>query len=278
MRKIILILLINLLGFNLASNLTLADGMIIPEALSPDYLAVRYHHVTVTIEDNHAITRVEQEFYNPYSFPLSGQYLFPVPPAAILSHFKARVDGQPQAITRQDPGTTNATLYNIISQRGDPSLLQYADWETLAFDIDLPPGGSRQMSLEYEEVLAPSGGLYHYHYVLSTERYSSEPLEQVSITVNLHSSSGLASLYSSTHPVITERSGSGRTQVTWQAQNVQPTEDFELFFAPADGGFGGGLLTGQRNDHNHFLLLFSPETEAVKQDTLPKDIVFVIDR
>jgi Ca-activated chloride channel family protein len=278
MRKIILVLLINLLGFNLASNLALADGMIIPEAFSPDYLAVRYHHVTVNIENSHAVTRVEQEFYNPYSFPISGQYLFPVPPEAILSHFKATVDGQPQAIMRQDPTTTNTTLYNIINQRGDPSLLQYADWETLAFDLNLPPGGSRQMSLEYEEVLAPSGGLYHYHYVLSTERYSSEPLEQVSITVNLHSSSGLASLYSSTHPVITERSGSGRAQVTWEAQNVQPSEDFELFFTPAERGFGGGLLTGQRNDHDHFLFLFSPEAETAKMNTLPKDIVFIIDR
>ena len=38
---------------------------------------------------------------------------------------------------------------------------------------------------EYEEVLAPSGGLYRYRYVLSTERYSAQPVEDVSLTVNL---------------------------------------------------------------------------------------------
>ena len=68
------------------------------------------------------------------------------------------------------------------------------------------------MSLEYEEVLAPSGGLYRYRYVLSTERYSSQPLEAVSVTVNLRSQSGLASLYSSSHPIQTERLGSGRAK------------------------------------------------------------------
>jgi len=159
MRKAILILLLSLLWLNLGSSLALADGMILPQALSPDYLVVRYHRVTVNIEDSHAVTRVEQEFYNPHPFSVEGRYLFPVPPEAILSRFLAVVDGQPQSVQRQDPATTNAALYPIITQRRDPSLLQYADWESLAFDLSLPPGGSRQMSLEYEEVLVPSGGI-----------------------------------------------------------------------------------------------------------------------
>ena len=35
----------------------------------------------------------------------------------------------------------------IIGQQRDPSLLQYADWESLVFDLGLPPGGSRQKDL-----------------------------------------------------------------------------------------------------------------------------------
>ncbi len=278
MRKVILAALVSIIGFNWGGNLALADGMILPESLSPDYLAVRYHHVTVDIEDGHAVTRVEQEFYNPNPFAVRGRYLFPVPPDAILSRFQARVDGRLQAVTRQDPATTNTALYGVVAQRRDPSLLGYADWESLAFDLDLPPGGSRTMSLEYEEVLAPSGGLYRYRYVLSTERYSSEPLEAVSVAVNLRSSSGLASLYSSSHPVQTERLASGRARVTWEAQNANPTQDFELFYAPAEKGFGGGLLTGQRDAQGHFLFLFAPEPVQANEGAIPKDIVFVIDR
>ncbi len=44
------------------------------------------------------------------------------------------------------------------------------------------------------------------------------------------------------------------------------------------GGFGGGLLTGQRNGQDHFLFLFSPEAETQPGDYLPKDVVFVLDR
>jgi Ca-activated chloride channel family protein len=284
MRKVIAVLLAIVIWFS-ADGTVLADGMLLPlpEALSPDYLGVRSHHVTVRIEDGHAVTRVEQEFYNPHDIAVDGRYLFPVPPGAIISGFQATVDGQRQPVTRQDPAETTAALYAVISQQRDPSLLQYADWESLAFDLSLPPGGSRQMTLEYEEVLLPSGGLYRYHYVLSTERYSSQPLEEVSVMVDLRSTSGLTNLYSSSHAVTVERVGPGRAWVSWEARDVNPAEDFELFFAPAEGGFGGGLLTGERGEvrqggGGHFLFLFSPEAETGRGDSLPKEIVFVIDR
>ncbi len=280
MRKIVPILMVGVVWFTVGGSVALADGMLLPlpEAPSPDYVVVRYHHVMVHIEDGHAVTRVEQEFYNPYDFPVQGRYLFPVPPEAILSGFQATVDGQRQQVIRQDAAVTNTALYAIIAQQHDPSLLQYADWETLAFDINLPPGASRQMSLEYEEILVPTGGLFRYRYVLSTERYSSQPLAEVSVTLDLRSSSGLASLYSSSHAVTTEQLGAGRARVSWEAQDVRPTEDFELFFAPTELGFGGGLLTGQRNGHDHFLFLFAPQAEPLQTKALPKDIVFVIDR
>ncbi|MEW5959948.1 MAG: VWA domain-containing protein [Chloroflexota bacterium] len=281
MQKTILVLFTCLLGLSLGAGPARADGMVIPTFLTTDYLAVRYHRVTVDIENNHAVTRVEQEFYNPHATPVSGRYLFPVPPEAILSHFQATLDGQRQVVTRQDTATTNTLLYDTVAQRRDPSLLQYADWETLAFDLSLPAGGSRRMTLEYEEVLAPSGGLFRYRYVLSTERYSLEPLAEVSLTVNLSSGAGLASLYSPTHQVAIHQDTAhwpAQAQVTWRAENTRPTEDFELFFAPAESGFGAGWLAGRRSEQDHFLFMFSPDLAQHRQATMPKDIVFVSDR
>ncbi len=279
MRKLALFLLASALWFG-SNSVALADGMLLPlpEALIPDYLAVRYHHVTVRIEDGHAVTRVEQEFYNPHDIPVDGRYLFPVPPEAILSRFEVTVDGQRQQAIRQDVAETNAALHAVISQQHDPSLLQYADWQSLALDLNLAPGGSKRMTLEYEEVLLPSGGLYRYRYVLSTERYSSLPLEEVSVVVELKSSAGLASLYSSSHDVTIERLGWGRARVHWKSFDANPTEDFELFFSPAENGFGSGLLAGERDGQGHFLFLFSPEARPHRSDALPKDIVFVLDR
>ena len=271
-------LVVSVLWLGIGIPAALADGMLLPEALSPDYLVVHYHHVTVRIEDGVAVTRVEQEFHNPHDVLVQGRYLFPVPPEAVLSRFQAVVDGRRPRVIRQGGDATNGALYPIITQRRDPTLLQYADWETLAFDLSLPPGGSRRMTLEYEELLLPVGGLYRYRYLLSTERYTSQPLQEVSLTVDLRSSSGLSTLYSSTHAVTTELLGPGRARLSWQAADTIPTEDFELFFAPTQGGFGGGLLTGQLGGQDHFLFVFSPEAEPRQSSYLPKDIVFVMDR
>ena len=288
MRKFSVVVLVSLLLLHTVSSAVLSDGMIMPELWDTGYLVVRYHHVTVDIVSDavgvaRAVTRVEQEFVNPHAFPVKGRYLFPVPPDTMVAEFQATFNGQRQTVTRQDAATTNRVIYDLVAQRHDPSLLQYADWETLAFDLNLPAGASRTMTLEYEQVLAPTGGMYHYRYILSTERYTAQPLESVSVTVNLEASTGLGSLYSSSHNVTTERLGEGRARVIWEAQNVQPYEDFDLYFTPAQGGFGGGLLTGQREDadgeaQNHLLFLFAPETDAARDVALPKDIVFVIDR
>lgn len=278
MRKIIVILLLGMAALGLGQQPAQADGMIVPEALSPDYLVVRYHHVTVDIEEGHAVTRVEQEFYNPHSFPVEGRYLFPVPPEAIISGFQATVDGEAQTVARQDAAATNAALYDTIAHRRDPSLLQYADWESLAFDIALPPGGARQMSLQYEEVLAPTGGMYRYRYVLSTERYSAQPLEQVSVTVNLAVAGGISGLYSPTHEITTEQQGNGLARVSWSAEDARPVQDFELYITPTEADFGGGLLTGRREGENHFMFIFAPEMDQTERDAIPKDIVFVMDR
>lgn len=280
MRRSGAVLVLCALWLALPATVALADGMVVPlpETLSPAYPAVRMHQVRVQIEDGLAVTRVEQEFYNPYDVPIVGRYLFPIPPEAVLSGFSVSVNGQQRAAIRQDAAETNSALYAAIAQQGDPSLLQYADWESLAFDLSLAPASSQKMTIEYQEMLVPRGGLYRYRYLLSTERYSSEPLEQVSVTIDVRSSRGLASLYCATHQVTRESLADGGTRVHWEAEEITPTQDFELFFAPAGDGFGGGILTGEWKGEGHFLFLFSPEVGQGRVPGLPKDIVFVMDR
>jgi Ca-activated chloride channel family protein len=253
-----------------------ADGMIMPEEVTQDYVGVRYHHVTVTIDGIHAVTEVEQEFYNPYLLPVTGRYLFPVAPDMLVTDFQVTLGGVQQSAVRQDAATTNRILYDMVAQRRDPSLLQYIDWETLALDINLPAHGSHIMMLRYEEVLTPDNESFHYRYIMSTERYSVQPLESASITVRIRDSE-VTNLYSPTYPIVI-RSGNGVIEARWTGQNVNPSQDFDLFFTTANDGFGGMFLTGTHQDQPYFLFLFSPEMDAEPGSALPKDIVFVIDR
>ncbi len=278
MRKIVLTLMLSVLLLNAAGAAVRAEGMVFSEPPGPDDLEMRYHHVTVTIDDDRAVTRVEQKLVNPHNAAVDGRYFFPAPPDVSLTRFEVRVDGQAQTATRQDAATTNAALYDMVAQRRAPSLLQYAGWESVAFDVSVPAHASREMTLEYEQTLAPGGGLRRYHYILSAGQYTSGPVGEIAFAVDVTSSDGLGVIYSSSHAVTTERLSANRARVTWKAQNVNLTEDFDLFFGPAEDGFGSGLLTGERAGHDHFLFFFTPDGAVTRDDVLPKDIVFVIDR
>src|SRR5438874_12639726 len=58
-----------------------AHGLLIPEEKSLPPLAMLNHTVTITIEDQVAVTRVEQTFRNHTSRDLEATYVFPCPRA-----------------------------------------------------------------------------------------------------------------------------------------------------------------------------------------------------
>lgn len=276
MKKLCTTILLILFLTQVGSNIALADGMIIPNSLG--YLEVEYHHVVVEIDDQQATTRVEQAFYNPYDLTVSGLYVFPLPETAIISDFRVRLDDQPQTVEVMDATATESYLQWAIANQRDPSLLQYFGQETYALEITLPPHSTRVMVLEYEEVIVPGGDLYRYHYTLGTERYSASNLKEVSVTVDLRSSRGVASVYSPEHDVAVERLNSHQVRARYMAHDVRPTEDFTLYYTTTEKDFGAALFSDEVDGQGYFMFLFSPSTEVVEKESIPKDIVFVIDR
>jgi len=277
-RKLLLGAIMVLLLVHGSTLAALADGMIIPFPAELGYVNVEYHRVTVEINDGYARTRVEQRFYNPYPVEVSGRYVFPIPEMAALSDFKVRLDGRPQTVTIMSQGETNLYFQQAIKDHQDPTLLAYIDGETYALEVTLPPHSAKEMILEYEEMLTPRSGLYRYLYVLGTERYSASNLQEVSVTVDLRSSKGVASVYSPSHAVTVERVGPNRVRATYTDRDVAPTEDFELYYATPGQEFGAGLLNYEKDGLGYFLFLFSPSSTAAATDSIPKDIVVVIDR
>ena len=57
-------------------------------------LEVSFHHVSVEINDQVAVTSVDQEFVNPNSQRLEGTYMFPLPPGAHIDKFSMDVNGR----------------------------------------------------------------------------------------------------------------------------------------------------------------------------------------
>ncbi|HEX7973188.1 MAG TPA: VIT domain-containing protein, partial [Anaerolineales bacterium] len=246
-------------------------------------LAVRYHHVTVTIQDQVAITRVDQVFYNPNNWEVEGTYLFPLPAEAAVSAFTLWVDGKPVEGKVLSADQARQQYQQIVSSLRDPALLEYAGRGAVQASIfPIPPQGERRVELEYTQVLAAQNGLVRYVYPLNTEKFSSAPLDSVSIQVDVKASAPIRAVYSPSHTVAVSREDDFHVKVGYEASNVQPDADFALYYSLGEEEAFHLLSFRDPGDSadpdGFFLLLLAPRPDAAALQTQPKDVILVLDR
>ncbi|HEX2980277.1 MAG TPA: VIT domain-containing protein, partial [Anaerolineaceae bacterium] len=133
-----LLLVIGLMIAGLFPSPVKADGIIIPEPpicdplpcpplpLPMAQLAIRYHHVTVKIEDQLATTHIDQVFYNPNDWTVEGTYTFPLPLDAAVSDFRLWIDGKAVQGKVLSAEEARDTYEDIVRSLRDPALLEYA--------------------------------------------------------------------------------------------------------------------------------------------------------
>lgn len=270
-----------------------ADGIIIldpppipdPISLEENWLTIRYHRVTVSIENQIAVTRVEQEFLNPHDWEVEGTYIFPIPEGATISKFVMWVDGVPLE-SKILPAEEARQIYEaIVRERRDPALLEYIGKGAVQARIyPIPPGGSRAIELEYSQTLEMDQGMVEYLYPLNTEKFSARALEECSIRVELVSPQPLRSVYSPTHQdrLSINREGDYRALLGYEEYDVLPDQDFELIYTVSEEDVGLNLLTypdpersGSFAREGYFLLMAAPSVEI--DQVIPRDVILVLD-
>lgn len=282
-------LILALVFVMISAQPALADGILFPDPppipdpppLEESWLTIRYHRVSVIIEDQIAVTRVEQEFYNQHDWEVEGTYVFPIPKGASISKFVLWVDGQ--AIEAEIlPAEEARRIYeDIVRERRDPALLEYVGTGAVQARIyPIPAGGSRVIELEYSQVLDQENDLVKYTYPLNTEKFSAQPLENCSVRVELRSKKPLRSLYSPTHQdrIYIDRESDYTALIGYEEYGVLPEVDFELIYSTSSDDVGLDLLTypdPESDREGFFLLLAAPSVEVEK--VIPRDIVLVLD-
>jgi Ca-activated chloride channel family protein len=264
----------------------LADGIVVPEP-PPDvpivdvpYLTIKYHRVTVTIEDQVATTRVDQVFVNEGRHEVEGTYIFPLPEEAAISEFAMWVDGEKldgQVLERDE---ARQIYEDIVRRRRDPALLEYVGRDAFQASIyPIPPGGDRRIELEYSQVLAMDNGLVEYVYPLNTEKFSPRPLEEVTVNVTIQNSEPLKAIYSSSHDVDVVRRGDHNAVVGYEEYDVKPDRDYVLYYTVSPEDVGVNLLSYKPDGRSDgfFLLLAAPKVEIDAQQVIAKDVILVLD-
>jgi len=270
-----------------------ADGIIIPDPppvpepvpLQESWLTIRYHRVTVSIDNQIAVTRVEQEFVNDLDWEVEGTYIFPLPKGATISKFVIWVDGVALE-SRILPAEEARQIYeDIVRERRDPALLEYIGRDAVQARIyPIPPGESRVIELEYSQALNMDQGLVKYLYPLNTEKFSAQPLEECSLRVELVSPQPLRSVYSPTHQdrLSIVREGDYRAVLGYEEYDLLPDQDFEIIYTVSEEDVGLNLLTyldPERSSsfarEGYFLLMAAPSVETDR--IVPRDVILVLD-
>jgi Ca-activated chloride channel family protein len=271
-----------------------ADGIIVPDPpicdpgpcppviIPMDQLVIRYHHVTISIQDQLAVTHVDQIFYNPNDWTIEGTYIFPIPDDAAVSGFTLWVDGQPVEGQVLDATQARKTYEQIVSSMRDPALLEYIGRgavQARIFPID--PQSERRIELEYTQALPAEGGLVRYTYPLNTEKFSAMPIESVTISVDIQSSIPIRAVYSPSHEVGVSRESDHHVVVGYEAANVLPNTDFALYYSLGETEAFHLLTFRDPSDSSDpdgfFLVLLAPRINTTDQ-VIPKDLILVLDR
>ncbi len=263
-----------------------ADGIVIPEPppnipiVEVPFLTIKYHRVTVIIEDQVATTRIDQVFVNEGRHEVEGTYLFPLPDEAAISEFAMWVDGQKMEGQVLERDEARQIYENIVRQRQDPALLEYVGRNAFQASVyPIPPGGERRIELEYRQVLQMDNGLVEYVYPLNTEKFSPRPLEEVVVNVTVHSPEPLKAIYSPSHELDIARRGDHNATIGYEAYGVKPDRDFVLYYTVSPEDVGLNLLSYRPEGmgEGFFLLLAAPKVEVDTRQVIARDVILVLD-
>ena len=275
--------ILSLLVALLISIKVFADGFIVipnPRPLTnPFPLEVVYHKVDVKIDGQSAVTKIDQSFYNPSQQQLEGVYIFPIPKGAVINNFTMIINGKETKAELLDSDKARKIYEDIVRQMRDPALLEYSEQNIFKLRIfPIEPRSEKKISITYSQLLESDNNLFEYVYPLNTEKFSSKPLKNVSVKIDLKSDEMIKNIYSPTHEVEIINKSDNHSIISYEDENVKPDIDFKLYFSKNSSSVGLSLLTYKSGkDDNYFLLSASPSIEIDKSSIENKDITFILD-
>ena len=257
-----------------------AHGLLIPEDKSLPPLAMLNHKVTITIDDQLAVTRVEQTFRNHTDRQLEATYLFPVPQGASVNRFSMWVDGKETKGELVEANKARDIYTAIVRRTQDPGLLEYLGNNLLRLRVfPIPPKGDQKVALSFTSVANKEGKLVEYVYPLKTDGKATSTLEEFAITAAIRSEHNVTNVYSPTHSISLKRASDKEVAVTFDQNQGLLDKDFQLFYATDDKDVGLTALTHRplSGDKGFFTLLITPRVEIPNEYQVPRDVVLVLD-
>src|SRR6202521_4607636 len=137
-----------------------AAGLLIPTEKKLPPLAMLNHKVDIAIEDQVAVTRIEQTFRNHTDRQLEATYIFPIPKGASVRKFSMWVNDKEVPGELVEAAKARQIYQSIVQRTLDPGLLEYMDNNLLRLRVfPVPPKGDQKIAISYTSIATSDNGL-----------------------------------------------------------------------------------------------------------------------
>jgi Ca-activated chloride channel family protein len=279
------------------SNL-LSQGVLVPEddsfrmprvrpPFSPPSTPVQeaYHlrelSVDTAIQQQIATTQVTQTFENTSQRQIQASFVFPLPYDGAIQEMTLLVDGKEYPAKLLTAEEARKIYEAYVRRNQDPALLEWIGqgmFQTSVFPI--PAGAKRVVTLKYTQLLRQDQGTTDYLFPLSTAKYTSRPLEKLSIRIAISGQQEIGNIYSPAYPIEIQRDDAFNVVISHASSQTVPGSDFRLFFDSIGEKLGVSLLSywPAEEEAGYFILLATPQIQSDPTQIAQKTIIFVVDQ
>ncbi len=239
---------------------------------------------------------ITQTFQNPFPEKIEAVYTFPLPNDAAVDDMTIQIGERlikGKIMERQKA----QAIYDAAKQQGKVAALleqQRPNIFTQAVS-NITPNAEIKVIISYVETLKYADDTYEFMFPMTIgERYipssvgeqdaakisptsKTRPGHTVSLEVKLDAGVSLENLSSNTHLVETQQFSASRFVVKLKDENEIPNRDFVLKYKTAGVKIEDAVLTHKGEQGGFFTLVLQPPDKVFPADTMPKEIVFVLD-
>lgn len=242
-------------------------------------LRVNRYHITISINNQLTITKVNQTFANPNDFEVDGIYIFPVSDDIAINNPGFSVDGKPVAGRLLSHRESISLFRSSIQQSHNRVLMEHLGKRAFVADVrGIPANSLQNIEFEYSQIVQIDNDQVKYAYPLSLAKAAGVPIKDLTIRMEIQSDAEVKAIYSPSHEIEIDRDDDHHAHISYIGHDIDPDNDFQCSYSVSDERFGMTLLTHRaEGEDGYFMLLISPKYEARKTDVIEKDFIFVLD-
>ncbi|MBZ0265931.1 VWA domain-containing protein [bacterium] len=256
--------------FALAEAILMANHAEFPENLMP----ISSIQTTIEIQDQVALTTIDQTFLNPFLDAVDATYYYPVPEEAMVTGFGIW-QGDSLVYFELNPGEQGAP--------GGPGednsdLQSYLGKNPFAAPLEDLNSEEIRVRFEYSMLMEYSFGQIEYSYPLAMGDFITQPIHQIEINATLRSQRSIEQFSVRPYPFDFEYDTPDSIGLTLELEEIENLDDIHFSLSLDQEDTGLWLMT-QHDDPDsagHFLAILEPG-RIEPDDIFQKYFTFVMD-